>query len=172
MDRRFTILVGIGLVFVGAIILFSEYGFPFRLRMSWPVILLVIGGAMIVAYLTSKPRKNLLFGGSVVFWLGIFFLLMENLLRQTYGYGRLWPGFIIVLGLAHLTTAVLNPAMKRQMTAAVAFIALGVVLLFFTIRGWRDISFHGLLVILGLVVIILGLKLIIQFMTGTGEKEA
>ncbi len=125
---------------------------------------------MIAAYLTSKPKKNYLFGGSLVLWLGIFFLLMENLNRFHYGYGRLWPGFIIVLGLAHLTCAILNPAMQRHFTAAILFIVLGAAFLFFTLRDWRYFSFRTGIIILAIVIIVLGFKLVLQFLIGEKGK--
>ncbi|HUX07560.1 MAG TPA: DUF5668 domain-containing protein [Acidobacteriota bacterium] len=171
MNRTQTIIIGVALIILGAYLLLSEYGYPFRIHVSWPVILLVVGGALIAAYYISKPKTTYLFSGSLVFWLGVFFMLMENALEYYYGYSHLWPGFIIVIGLAHLTTAVLSQSARKHLAAASLFIAVGVVLLFFTFTGWRTIRSINVITAIAVITIIIGFKYVLEFFLTIREKR-
>ncbi len=171
MNRTQTIIIGVALIVLGAYLLLSEYGYPFRIHVSWPVILLVVGGALIAAFFISKPKTGYLFSGSLVLWLGVFFLLMENAFEYYYGYSRLWPGFIIVVGLAHLTTAILNPAAKKHLGPATFFIAAGTVLMFFSFIGWRMIRSINIVTIIAVITIIIGLKYVVEFFMTIREKR-
>ena len=170
MKRGNTVVIGAALVVVGAYMLLAEYGLTIRFRVSWPLILMVVGGAMIAAFYTSKPRVEFLLGGCIVLWLGVFFLAMGNYLQHAFGYSRLWPGFIIVVGLAHTTAALLSERARKCFTPGVILLAVGAACLLFTFRGWRALGLTNLTVLAAVVIILLGCKLIVDFFVrkGTG----
>ena len=170
MNRRTTVIIGAVLIIFGIYVLLAEYGFTFRLNVSWPLILVIVGAALIASFFTAKPKTANLFLGALVFWLGIFFLLMENQLEYTIGYGRMWPGFIIALGLAHLMTGMLKPSARRHIGTATMLFAVGAVCFFVSFHGFRNLGFINLMSVLGVVVIIFGLKLVLDFFFGPREK--
>ena len=170
MNRRTTVVIGAALVIFGIYLLLSEYGYGFRLHVSWPLILLVVGAALIASFFTAKPKTGNLFLGALVFWLGIFFLLMENQLEYSIGYGRMWPGFVIALALAHLTTGFLKPSARRHISTGVLLLGVGAICFFISFHGFRNLGFLNLMSVVGIVVIIFGLKLIFDFFLGAREK--
>jgi hypothetical protein len=171
MNRNQTVIVGLAMIIIGAYILLAEYGLPFRIHASWPVILMVIGAALIAAFFFTKPRVGYLFAGSLIFWLGIFFMLIENMLEHYYGYARLWPGFLIVVGLAHLSTALLAPSQAKHLGGAVFFLAMGSVFFYFTFTGWQSIRFDNIVTIIAIFIIFAGFKLVLDFFLILKERR-
>jgi hypothetical protein len=171
MNRKQTVLVGVALIVLGAYMLLAEYGYPFRIHASWPVILMIIGGALMAAFFLTKPRTGYLFAGSLVFWLGVFFMLMENAMEDQFGYSRLWPGFLIVLGLAHLSTAIFTPSRAKHLSGAFFFLAVGSAMLFFTFTGWRAVRVDNVVTIIAIFIIFAGLRYIVGFFLSIREGK-
>lgn len=169
MKRAPTMVVGVVLVIIGAYLLLAEYGLTIRFHVSWPLILIVIGGALIAAFYTSKPRTGFLIGGCIVLWLGAFFIAMENYFEYRFGYSRLWPGFIIVIGLANITAALLSEKARKNFAPGVILLGIGGACLLYTFGGWHALGFTNLTVLAAVVIILLGFKLIVDFFVRKGK---
>jgi len=124
---------------------------------------------MVTAFYVSKPRRHLLLGGCVVISLGVFFLLVENFFGYL-SYGRIWPGLIFAYGLGQLVAAFLNRSLRRHALGAVVLIAGGSILFYFTFTRWESLNYSSMMLIIGTSLVILGLKLVIDYFVEGREK--
>jgi hypothetical protein len=163
MTRGQTVLTAVILIAAGILMLVAQYGLPFYIEFSWPMILLVIGGAMIAAFYLTKPKKGYLLNGCIVLWLGFYFLTMESRLGFYFGYDRLWPGLLLAVGLGQLTAAALSRELRLYMIGAVIVAGGGAVLLYFTITGCGELSYSNVALLVAIALILLGVKLVLDF---------
>jgi hypothetical protein len=163
MTRGQTVLVAVILIAAGTLTLVAQYGLPFYIEFSWPMILLVIGGAMVAAFYLTKPKKGYLLNGCIIIWLGFYFLTMESRLGAHFGYDQLWPGILVAVGLGQFTAAVLSRELRLYMIGAFIVAAGGAVLLYFTITGSEELSYTNIVVLVAIALILLGVKLVLDF---------
>ena len=57
-DKRGPLIAGVVLIAVGFYFLLERYNILPPVRTSWPVILIVVGGALIVGYILAQFRKR------------------------------------------------------------------------------------------------------------------
>lgn len=173
MDRKSTVILGVCFIILGVFLIFSEYWRPFRITITWPAILIILGAAMLVAYFMYKPKAGYLKGGNILLWLGLYFALIHDILHRQDDYGRLWPGIIIVIGLALISTAVMSAAHRKLLGSGLVVVTIGVVLQALTLYGWHHFGENEAVLIAGLVLIAIGVKLVIDFvLRAWGEEKA
>ena len=170
MTRGQTVIIAIVLIAVGALMLLSRYGLPFLQSVSWPLVLVVIGSAMMAAFYISKPKKIYLLNGSILVWLGIYFFVVENFLEAYYSYDQLWPGIIIAVGVGQSTASLMSSKLRYHIITGLMLIAGGSALFFFTYGGFEGLSYSNFIVLVSAVLILIGLKLILDFFIASREK--
>lgn len=170
MTRHQTVIVAVILILIGTQMLLEQYGGPSFLNLSWPVIVIIIGGAMIAAFYISKPENAYLLNGCTIVWIGIFFQLMESYLKHAFSYGQMWPGLIIAVGLGQITASLLKRGLLRYLGSGIFLTAGGAVLLYFTFREWHRMGYPTMITILAASMILLGIKLVLDFFFEGKEK--
>jgi hypothetical protein len=170
LGRSGTIVVGIVLIAAGVLLLLSEYGFVRNFRISWPVILIIVGVAMLVAYHTSKPKWSYLEGGFVLILLGLVFYWIHDIVGPAEGYRTWWPLIVIAAGLGQLLAELYGPIQRRQIVPSLVTIAIGGLLLALALNEWRTwdidvIAFAG-----GSILIFIGLIVLAQGFAGKGGR--
>jgi hypothetical protein len=163
MTQKGTVFVGILLIIFGAYLLLSEYGFGFRINLSWPIILIVLGLALLVGYYTSKPKIDYLRGGFILIALGIYFYVIHEIIGTGHGYSNYWPGIIIAVGIGLMAAGALNRDDRRTLTSGMIVTGVGAVLQYFTLADWRWHGPGGISVLIGVGLILLGIKFVIDF---------
>jgi hypothetical protein len=171
MNRSGTIVVGTLLILLGIYLFLTEYGFFFRINMSWPAVLIVLGGVLILAYYSSKPRSGYLRGGTILVALGVYFTIVHDILEPRHAYPELWPGIIIAIGVGQLVAGLLGRHERALITGGLITMFVGGALLLFTTRTLRFGDRSSIVLIAGGLVIIFGIKIIVDALL-KGKAEA
>jgi len=124
-----TVLSGILLVLTGTNWLYSFFdNFPITFRflddwgwadfanMWWPAILIAFGLMLVGLALlpgSTRARGGLVFTGTMLLMLGIFFQLTTTSFLSWSDQGRLWPVYLIIFGLSLLASRVASPKTNR-----------------------------------------------------------
>ena len=127
--KKSSIFPGLMLILIGSIILFNKL-FPGVLdwRHIYPLILVILGLLMISSvYFKNKSDKGAVFPGTILFLIGLFFLLRNFGLVEYYYVREVWPIFIIIFGLAFLALFIAKPSDPGNLIPAGILLFLGVV---------------------------------------------
>ena len=140
-----SLLLAIILILLGLLFLARNLGFRlpavFDLERIWPVFIIIGGVVELLTYVSRRHRNpGRLFGGLYALGLGAFFLLFTLRLRlpvlgrvEWRRMGELWPGFILIAGLAYLGQFVLSGfRYRRALAPGILTLLLGAVALAFT----------------------------------------
>jgi len=121
-------IVGITLVVIGLLILLGQMGVDF-FGWVWPVLLCVIGGALLWSWYTRGDDSGKVFSGVLLVLLALFFLFMR---RGDADMIRHWPFFVLAPGIALLVMSRIDRS--RRDASVPGWIAIGaaLVLYFFT----------------------------------------
>jgi hypothetical protein len=121
-------IVGITLVVIGLLILLGQMGVDF-FGWVWPVLLCVIGGALLWSWYTRGDDSGKVFSGVLLVLLALFFLFMR---RGDADMVRHWPFFVLAPGIALLVMSRIDRS--RRDASVPGWIAIGaaLVLYFFT----------------------------------------
>ena len=105
------VIGGVILAGIGVVLLLQNLGIPFfqDLERYWPVILIVVGLAQVSRAMGMEKR---LWGGAV-FVVGIVFLLSNFGIIHGNIWRFLFPGFLIMVGLALLARAMDRAVLRR-----------------------------------------------------------
>ena len=123
-----TRIVGITLVVIGLLILLGQMGVDF-FGWVWPVLLCVIGGALLWSWYTRGDDSGKVFSGVLLVLLALFFLFMR---RGDADMIRHWPFFVLAPGIALLVMSRIDRS--RRDASVPGWIAIGaaLALYFFT----------------------------------------
>ena len=121
-------IVGITLVVIGLLILLGQMGVDF-FGWVWPVLLCVIGGALLWSWYTRGDDSGKVFSGVLLVLLALFFLFMR---RGDADMIRHWPFFVLAPGISLLVMSRIDRS--RRDASVPGWIAIGaaLVLYFFT----------------------------------------
>jgi hypothetical protein len=155
MNRDAGKFVGPILIVLGLFMLLSQLGLP-AFGMLWPLLLLVVGGAMIWRYRQSREDSGMVFTGVLLALLALFFQFVQ---WDWVDIGRHWPFFVLAPGIAFL---VMSRADAERGDAAVpGWILVGLALIFYFFSLGFFVALlqviFKIVVIVGKVVIPLGL---------------
>ncbi|HNZ08185.1 MAG TPA: DUF5668 domain-containing protein [Bacillota bacterium] len=120
--------LAIALIAIGLVLLLNNLGMgvlPRKLEL-WPVLLMALGAAIGADALRNK-EKDPLFGAVILFFVGLLFLLTESG-YLVGGLGKLWPVFIIILGMAFISNSFMSGT-ARGLIIGLIYAAVGFVLL-------------------------------------------
>ncbi|GGN96662.1 hypothetical protein [Saccharibacillus kuerlensis] len=140
--------VGIFILAAGLIILLGQWGvFAFLGRVFWPLLILIPGAALHLAYATGRLPAWTLIPGAMLTVYGLVFSLCN-----TWGFeliDELWPAFILGLGIGIYEYAVF--ASKRRETlryAAIGLIGFSLIMFIFNLLGPLFLYVFSVLLIL------------------------
>jgi hypothetical protein len=121
-------IVGITLVVIGLLILLGQMGVDF-LGWVWPILLCVIGAALLWSWYTRGDDSGKVFSGALLVLLALFFLFMR---RGDADMIRHWPFFVLAPGISLLVMSRVDRS--RRDASVPGWIAIGaaLVLYFFT----------------------------------------
>jgi hypothetical protein len=121
-------IVGITLVVIGLLILIGQMGVTF-FSWLWPILLFVIGGALLWSWYTRSDDSGKAFSGVLLVLLALFFLFMR---RGDADMIRHWPFFVLAPGIALLVMSRVDRS--RRDASVPGWIAIGaaLALYFFT----------------------------------------
>ncbi len=126
MEKRGTLFFLAGIfVIVGILITLENFSIIRGISIHWPLFLLITGlGFMILFFQRNKTDLALLWIGSFVFILGIFFYYLN--FTSWRRLSTLWPVYLGIVGFSFLSTGIYS---KRPIFGyfAVVFIALFIV---------------------------------------------
>ncbi|NGZ73858.1 hypothetical protein [Saccharibacillus alkalitolerans] len=146
--------VGIFIIIAGLIILLGQWGvFTFLGRVFWPLLLLIPGVALHLAYASrTLPAWALMPGGTLTIY-GIVFSLCN-----TWGFGLidvLWPAFFLGPGVGLYEYVLLSHERSKTLHyLALGLIGLSLVLFIFSLLGpFFLYTFAVLLILTGAVLV-------------------
>jgi len=121
-------IVGVTLVVIGLLILLGQMGVDF-FGWVWPILLCVIGGALLWSWYTRGDDSGKVFSGALLVLLALFFLFMR---RDQVNMIHHWPFFVLAPGIALLVMSRVDRS--RRDASVPGWIAIGaaLVLYFFT----------------------------------------
>ena len=125
---RGRVFLALALIAVGVVLLLNNLGMgvlPKKLVL-WPVLLMAFGAA-IGADAVRRSEKDPLFGAVILFFVGLLFLLTESG-YLTGGINKLWPVFVVILGLAFMSNSLMSGT-ARGLLIGLVYAAVGFVLL-------------------------------------------
>jgi hypothetical protein len=91
MNRPFSVFSGIAIIVIGLLFLISTIS-PLNMGHLWPVFLLLPGCLFCAGYFQNRKNTGLLFPGSFLIIIGLFFYYC--IIAGWTKMGRLWPVFI------------------------------------------------------------------------------
>ena len=104
--RNGSLIGGLALIVLGLVFFAVEQGaFELDWGMAWPFFGILAGLAMLaMAVIADNPRARAgwVLPGTIVFLLGVFFLLTTNGILSWSDQGTLWPIYPLVVGLGFL----------------------------------------------------------------------
>ncbi|MBC8204734.1 hypothetical protein ISS30_05000 [bacterium] len=157
MQGRKSASLGVAIIVVGIVLLLHSMDFW---DFHWSIILIILGGVFLFGAFFSSER-GMVFPGSLLFLLGLFFYLRyNNILYDPMHYQ--WPIFPIIVGAAFLLTYIFNPEDWGLLIPAGILLLVG---LLFLADNYRVIRIDAGDLIRDwwpLVFIIIGLKLIVE----------
>ena len=126
--HKHSIWPGLILIIIGALLLIHKLTpYSFGWYELYPLILIGLG-LLFFASIVHKRDKGAVFPGTIVLLLGLFFFL-RNYDIIPYYYMRVWPMFLIILGISFLAIFITKPADWGVLIPAGIFLFLGTVFL-------------------------------------------
>ena len=125
---RGRVFLAIALIAVGLVLLLNNLSMgvlPNKLEL-WPVLLMALGAA-IGADAVRNKEKDPLFGAVILFLVGTLFLMTESGYLKG-GFEKLWPVFIVILGIAFMSNSFMSGT-ARGLVIGLIYAAVGFVLL-------------------------------------------
>jgi hypothetical protein len=145
------ILIGIGILFVLRYIL--DWGF------YWAAVLLVIGGVILAYALFSKAHGGV-FAGTLLFLLGLFFLLRETDVLMD-PMSDLWPIILIIVGVSFTMVFLFRPQEWGMLIPGGILLVIGVVILLWNYRYISRYTMSGIFNWWPLILIAIGAWLLL-----------
>jgi hypothetical protein len=98
--RKATLITGIVLTVLGALLLLWMKGFVDNLVRWWPAAFVAFGAYFLYRAWFCKGRPASLFVGLLMFLTGAFILAVNNLAAPALGLTELWPVFMGIVGVS------------------------------------------------------------------------
>ena len=136
-------IIGLGLIILGAVFLFENFGYiEFDFRAMWPVLLIFGGAAFWIGYFRNKEDVGLVMPGTILIIFGamFWFCAIEGWWNMEY----LWPGFMIGPGLGFIFMYLLGKREKAMLVPAGILIGMGLI---FTFRETSLLRFWPVILI-------------------------
>lgn len=148
-------ILGTALVASGLFMLLSELGLT-PLGWLWPLILLLIGGAILYGYYRERDDSGKVFSGVTVVLIALFFVLVQ---MDALLIGRHWPFFLLAPGIGLLVMAQIDEQRRDAMVPGWILAGVAAVGYFFSlgIFTWLLGLVFGLLGLVLKVVVPIGL---------------
>lgn len=91
-------IIGLGLIILGAIFLFENFGYiEFDFQVMWPLLLILGGLSFWIGYFRSRQDYGLLMPGTILIVYGLMFWFCA--IEGWWNLEYLWPGFMLAPGL-------------------------------------------------------------------------
>ncbi len=127
--HKHSIWPGLILIIIGGLLLVHKLiPYSFGWYEMYPLILIGLGILLFVSILGKRDR-GAIFPGTILFLLGLFFLLRNYDIIPYYYIREIWPVFLIILGLAFVAVFFTKPSDWGLLIPAGIFLLLGIVLL-------------------------------------------
>lgn len=169
LGREVTVGIGIVLIVVGVLMLLAEYQFVANFRVSWPVILIIIGAATLFAYTWSKPLRQYLEWGFFLVCIGAAFYWIHDVVGPTEGYRIWWPLIFLAGGLGMLLAELLGPGPRRQLLPGMVIIGISAMMQAMALNQWRTWDIDTVAWAGGIVCILIGMVVVGQSMVSRGN---
>ena len=122
-------ILGTALVAIGLLMLLSEMGLT-GLGWLWPLILLVIGVAMLYGYYRDRDDSGKVFTATTIVLLAFFFLLTH---RDAIETARHWPFFVLAPGIGLLVMSRIDAQRRDAMVPGWIMVGVALVGYFFSL---------------------------------------
>lgn len=153
MNDRISLVFGILLVFLGIVFIANTLDI-WSLESSWPIILLIIGAAFLIAYFSSRTNPGVLMPGAIFIVTSIPFFIC-SFSGQWHLMAKLWPTFL--LGPAIGFFLMYFGGSKDKGLLIPAFILTGIAVVFFLAFSYYSYLWPIVFILAGGVFIFLGL---------------
>ena len=167
-------LSAIGIVFLGLGIymILAEYGLIFKIEFSWPIVLILIGAAMLIAFFNTKPEKDYLIWGNILLFIGIAITFIDNSSKFTIYEHQIFIYFIFV-GLAVLASGLMSRDYRYLISYGIPLTAFGIFLNFYYFRKNINLRFWDTdFAVVGVICMLIGLKLVLDIWFGKRDTTA
>ena len=136
-------VIGFGLIILGAIFLFENFGYiEFDFSVMWPVILILGGAAFWIGFFRNREDVGLVMPGTILIIFGAMFWFCA--LEGWWNMNYLWPGFLIGPGLGFVFMYLLGKREKGLLIPAGILIGMGLI---FTFRYASILRFWPLILV-------------------------
>jgi hypothetical protein len=171
--RDGTTAVAVLLIVLGVIFFLATQGvLGLNWGTIWPVFPMVVGGGLITIGMISQVKESrtwLVFGGTIPFLVGLYFLLINTGILETGSVGRLWPVFPMIVGLAFLA-AFFASGMDYKWLLFPAIVLIGFSVTFLSLL-WTRTSFEYIGKLWPLALIVIGVALLVTRLLGQQNKQ-
>jgi hypothetical protein len=174
-NRKFnSAVIGIGLVAAGVLLLLTQYNFFSMFNIGGISWLILAGLALVAVYYFYNDKKQFLEWGLLLIFIAIFNIIVFYC-QQYYGLGyqRLWPGFLIAIGLSGALAAILHKHDFKGLTSSLFSATVGVGMLVYTTGLLQLEGVHSIVLFVGLAMIFVGVKLTLDsFLSKEKQNES
>jgi len=144
-------LIGIGLVILGVIFLFDNFGYVrVEFWRIWPVLVILGGLGFWVGFFRNREDYGLIMPGTILVIYGLMFFYCA--IAGWWHMEHVWPGFMIGPGIGFFLMYLLGPKEKGLLIPAGILTGIGLVFMFqrtSLLRYWPVV-----LIIIGVVLIL------------------
>ena len=121
MTKTLNVLASLFII-IGIFLTLENFNIIIGVSLQWPILILVVGVGFVMLFFERKRDDSaLIWIGSFLIFLGIFFYCLNYISWKTLAY--LWPIFLGIIGLSFLVTSIFTK--KRMFTYfAILFISL------------------------------------------------
>ncbi len=166
------LIFGVLFVLLGIGLLIMTLGYLSVFDIFWPIFIIFLG--MSVLYLTYlRGHKDLYIFPGVILVISGIFVLLKNVFPDHIDPGRIWPVFMLFIGISVILYSIRKQEGKRHtlFVPGVSIIFLSLVFLLFSLgfikTGFIEIVFAWWPVL----IILLGAGLLISYFTGLGKNK-
>ncbi len=162
-NSKASIVPGILIILLGSVLFVHEMDwFHFDWYNLYPLIFLLMGAALILISILDR-NHNPMFWGTILLLLGVLFLMRNYGYLNYFSFREVWPVFLIIIGLAFVTSFLLRPNDLGMLIPAGFLIIPGSALLLRKLHFWAAYEYVAnfwplLIVLVGVVIVVKSLK--------------
>ena len=150
MAKHSNRMVGIALVIAGSLFTITSSGI-FNIERFWPILLLLIGAALMLAFIKGPKQTSLLFSGIVLVSISIIFQYCA--MNEWSAMSLLWPLFLLAVGIGFLAEYFFVAKDNTRLSLGVVLAASSLVL--FAMHYFLGRFWPVLLIVIGIIFIAL-----------------
>ena len=152
---------GLLMILVGVSILLVKFDFiEFGWHQLYPILSLCFGALLFILCI-SRRDKGIVFPGTLFLSLGIYFFLRNYGFIRFYDFDRIWPVFLVALGLSFVALFIAYPRDWGVMVPGSLFLFFGITLLIDTIGKywwWHELAANYW----ALIIVCIGLSILVS----------